>query len=219
MSKYVKENPLLLIGISGVTCGGKTTTATHLKNILPNVTVFSQDDYFLDIKDPRQTWIPELNHINFELITALDMEKMHKDIVDFISVNNLKPVDHVDKIICGTNGVQRTANFFNIVHDKVTELKLNILVIEGFSIFNYKPMQNLFHLKYYFTLDEEECFKRRINRVYEPADCPGYFEKCVWPEHLDQLNEVKMTVKDIKYFDGTSTNSVDKILRDIFLYT
>lgn len=219
MSKHAKENLLLIIGISGVTCGGKTTTATQLKEFLPNITVFSQDDYFLDVKDPRHTWIPELNHINFELITALDMEKMHKDILHFISVNNFKTVDHTDKIVFGTNGVQCATNNFNIVHDKMKELQLNILVIEGFSIFNYKPMENLFHLKYYFTLDEEECFNRRIKRVYEPPDCPGYFEKFVWPEHLDQLNEVKITVKDVKYFDGTSKNSADKILKDILLYT
>ncbi|XP_018563275.1 nicotinamide riboside kinase 1 [Anoplophora glabripennis] len=219
MSKYSKENLLLIIGISGVTCGGKTTTATKLKDLLPNTTVVSQDDYFiLDLEDPRHIWIPELNHINFDVITSLDMEKMYKDILHFISINNFKRVDYTDKIVFGTNGVQCSANILNIVRNKMEEAKLNILIIEGFSVFNYKPMQDIFDLKYYFTLDKEECLNRRLKRVYDPPDCPGYFEKCAWPEHLNHLDEVKNTVKDVKYIDGKNKNPVDRILKDIQLY-
>ncbi|KAJ8924568.1 hypothetical protein NQ315_000717 [Exocentrus adspersus] len=221
MFKYAKENPLLIVGISGVTCGGKTTTATDLKNILPNTTLFSQDDYFLDVDDTRHVWIPELNHINFDVISSLDMSKMYKDIQHFIAVNNFKQIKHGDTDTMayqtnGTeNGIHYTADISKSLCDQINDSKLSILIIEGFSIFNYEPMLHLFNLKYYFTLDQEECFKRRVKRVYEPPDCPGYFEKCVWPEYQQQLNEVKESVRDVKYLDGCDKNSVDKILKDI----
>ncbi|KAJ8969151.1 hypothetical protein NQ314_001892 [Rhamnusium bicolor] len=99
------EGNLIIIGISGVTCGGKTTTATQLNNIFPNSKIFSQDDYFLDVEDPRHVWIPELNHINFDILTSLDMEKMHDDILKFIGDNNLKRVNHVDKFGFESNGM------------------------------------------------------------------------------------------------------------------
>ncbi|KAJ8972784.1 hypothetical protein NQ317_009237 [Molorchus minor] len=216
---YLKmsQKNILIIGICGVTCGGKTTLATELNHILPSSKIFSQDDYYLDVSDCRHTFIPELNHINFDVLTSLDMERMHQDILKFISNNNLKPVGTKKKInlINGT-GIKDLRKY---VHDRVKKSELNVLIIEGFSILNYKPLLNLFNLKYYFTLSLEECKKRRDTRVYEPPDCPGYFEKCAWPEHLKQLDEVKMTITDVTYFTEHSRDIVEQILVDIVNYS
>jgi nicotinamide/nicotinate riboside kinase len=72
------SSKILIIGISGVTCGGKTTLAYKLNKMFPTSKLISQDDYFLDVDDPRHTWITELNHINFDILSSLDMEKMEK---------------------------------------------------------------------------------------------------------------------------------------------
>nr|CAI5839925.1 unnamed protein product [Callosobruchus analis] len=199
-----------IIGICGVTCGGKTTIATQLHNAIPNSKLFTLDDYFLDVEDPRHTWIPELKHINFDIVSSLDLEQLHKDLLAYIG--NSKPLK---------NGVKREVgnkmsmnHLHSFVHKRVSELKIKIIIVEGFCVFNYKPLEELCDLKYYLLLDKEECFKRRVQRVYEPPDCPGYFEQCVWPEHLKQLAEVKATVKDVVYFDNNSQNILDKMLTD-----
>lgn len=200
----------LVIGICGVTCGGKTTLATELNNILPNSKVISQDDYFLDVDDPRQTRIPELDHINFELLTSLDMEKMHNDICYILRNRKNMTSAATDTRYCVSNlQIQKLA------HDRVIETGMNVLILEGFSIFNYKPIEALCDLKYYLTLSKAQCSARRKNRVYEPPDCPGYFEKCVWPEYLKLFDDVQRNVKDVKYFHEHNKDRLRVVLVDI----
>lgn len=207
------QKSLLVIGISGTTCAGKTTTATELCEILPNCKIFTQDDYFLDVQDSRHTWIPELNHINYDILSSLDMEKMHTDIVNYIAKHEFTEMTTVRKSV--QNGLQMKELAKNI-YNKLTASNVHILIIEGFSIFNYKPLVPLFDLKYYLTIDRDECYRRRLNRIYDPPDCPGYFEKCAWPEHLAQKDEVLRTVENITYFDEYTVNVLEKILLDIY---
>lgn len=195
----------LVIGISGVTCGGKTTLATSLSELLPNSKVISQDDYFLDVNDPRHTWILELNHINFDIISSLDMEQMHMDILATLRNRDSAPNG---KVIPVPNSMLDVKELIKIRNVKV-------LIIEGFCIFNYKAIAGLCDVKYFFTLSEEECYRRRMKRVYEPPDCPGYFEQCAWPEYLRILEEVRNTVKDVVYFDGAKEQPVNFVLQDL----
>ncbi|CAH1998583.1 unnamed protein product [Acanthoscelides obtectus] len=211
---YEANEKYFIIGICGVTCGGKTTVATQLHKSIPNSKLFTVDDYFLDPSDTRHTWIPELNHINFDILSSLDLEQMHKDVLSYIG--NSKSLK---------NGVKRDSlNKMNMkhvqtfIHKRVSEVKIKIIIVEGFCLFNYKPLEDLCDVKYYFLLDKEECFKRRIMRVYDPPDCPGYFEQCVWPEHEKHLAAVRDAVKDVVYLDQNSQNVVEKIFADIASY-
>lgn len=200
---------VLIIGVSGVTCGGKTTTATYLNNILPGSKIFSQDDYFLPVDDPRHTVIGELNHINFDILSSLDNAQMHLDILDYVEKQNITNDSTVKHDF--SNGIEDDLQ--KTVSRLIRQLNLKVVIVEGFCIFNYKPMQDIFDLKYYFTLEEEECYKRRITRVYEPPDCPGYFEACVWPEHLKLKEEVQSTLEDVTYFvEKFDINSVIKMI-------
>lgn len=75
-----------IVGVSGVTCGGKTTFAGALRTAFPDAVVISQDDYFLPPDDPRHTHIPSLGHINWEISSALDMVKMTSDMQERLSM-------------------------------------------------------------------------------------------------------------------------------------
>lgn len=75
----------VVVGISGVTCGGKTTFAAALHNIFPDASIINQDVYFLQPDDARHTRIPSLNHLNWEILSALDMDKMRSDIKEVLS--------------------------------------------------------------------------------------------------------------------------------------
>lgn len=202
----------LVIGVSGVTCGGKTTLATELNNLFPNSRVISQDDYFLDVNDPRHTWVPELSHIHFDILTSLDMDKMFEDIENLISNNGTKKANSFQKISNIPLEEYTKSDLQKMINLKLKQSDTNLLIIEGFCIFNYRPIEYLCDLKYFFKLDREECFVRRNQRVYEPPDCSGYFEICVWPEYLKQLEDVKKNVNDITYFHNTLEPTLEVLL-------
>lgn len=55
------QTKVILVGLGGATCSGKTTLAKHLKNILPNSVIVHQDDFappeeLLPIKHGYQDW-------------------------------------------------------------------------------------------------------------------------------------------------------------------
>lgn len=204
----------LVIGICGVTCGGKTTLATELNNILPNSKVISQDDYYLDENDPRQTRIPELNHVNYELLTSLDMERMHSDIC-YLLTNRKNNFNSPKLKRRSNNFAVSDLEIHKLVRERVIETGTNVLILEGFSILNYKPIEAMCDLKYYLTLSKAECKERRKHRVYEPPDCPGYFEKCVWPEYLKLFDDVQRNVKDVKYFHERNEDRLKEVLIDV----
>lgn len=201
---------LLIIGISGVTCGGKTTLANELKKIIPSTMIISQDNYFFDNNDPRHTWIEELNHVNYDIISSLDMERMHQDVTEIIDKYNIVRC-HCRRT---KNGINRKMS--ELLNTQLKNTDCDILILEGFCIFNYKPLSDLCCLKYYFTLSKEDCYKRRSQRVYEPPDCPGYFEKCAWPEYLNLYQYVKDNVVDTVYLDGSLPQPIGEILIDIY---
>lgn len=75
----------IIVGVSGVTYGGKTTLAKLLHEKFANSAIFSQDNYFFPGNDIRHTIIPELNHVNWEIMSSLDMEKMRSDVSSVLS--------------------------------------------------------------------------------------------------------------------------------------
>ncbi|KAL5004127.1 hypothetical protein ScPMuIL_017583 [Solemya velum] len=88
------------------------------------------------------------------------------------------------------------------IQTKIDEHSCSVLFVEGFLIFNYEPLLSFFGKKYFLTLTQEECRRRRSLRVYNPADGPQYFDKVVWPEYINVLEQVKLQ-PDVKFLDGT----------------
>jgi len=165
-----------VIGISGATCSGKSTLADKIRDNFPTSVIVRQDDYFLPLDDLHHVKIQELNHINWELITSLDMQKMYSDIQEILR----SP---------GKN---------------TTDSKM-LLILDGFLLFKHKAITDLCDRKYFLTLTKEQCWERRKNRIYEPSDVPGYFDKIVWPEFVKYKNEVirNELYEIITFIDGS----------------
>ncbi|KAG8236569.1 hypothetical protein J437_LFUL015755 [Ladona fulva] len=193
----------LIIGISGVTCGGKTSLAVQLKSLLTKyflsqkcvvaISTISQDDYFLKADDPRHVYLPSLDHNNWELPTAVDLDAMYKTSQDIISVKN--------------DETQPEGK-----HDFKKKL-LGILLIEGFLVLNHKPTRSLCHMSYYLVLSRAICLSRRLCRSYDPPDVPGYFEDCVWPEHVYRRAEIFGKGKLVDYSDPLCMNELSQCLQ------
>lgn len=186
----------LVIGISGVTCGGKTTLAHKMFEFLTDpsnalkldrhtkiqtVKMINQDQYFLPEDDPRHTFIEQINHNNWEILKAMDIPRMCDDI----------------RAIIGDLGF-----LYSNRRVATQPLKhINILIIEGFLIFNVPLVVELCHLKFHLHVPYEKCFARRTERVYDPPDKVGYFETCVWPMYVKNFNEFR-ELEDLQVMNG-----------------
>ncbi|XP_046972506.1 nicotinamide riboside kinase 1 [Vanessa cardui] len=192
-----KMDSWIIIGVSGVTCGGKTTLANKLKNLLTPVYVFHQDKYFYLDDSPHHIKCDGLDHNNYDILSSLDMQAMFNDI--------MKTVDGENK-----------AHSFN---DERSGGKLQVngkkfMVLEGFTVMNYKPIMEICNLRYYFVLEYGECLARRCLRLYEPPDVDGYFDRCVWPEHIRYRAEIEKDNR-VKILDGRSHDALDVVVSDL----
>ncbi|KAM9262012.1 carnosine N-methyltransferase [Morus bassanus] len=179
---------VLIIGLGGVTNGGKTTLAEKLKKMLPNCDIISQDDFF---KPESEVETDERGFKLYDVLDALYMDEMVKTIRNWMK--NPASSDVV------TEEPQNTCDNLKNTND------VYILIVEGFLLYNYEPLNELWNRRYFLTLPYEECKRRRSTRVYQPADTPGYFDGHVWPMYLKYKNELEEDASNVVYLDGTKS--------------
>lgn len=188
----------LIIGISGVTCGGKSTLSQTLFNHLNNpsnvsclsdrvkigtVKIMNQDDYFYPDDYPHHEWIEQLSHVNYDVIEALNMTKMCSDLYTELGKRFV----------------------FYSKDQSVTSV--NIMIIDGFLIFNHGVLNRLCQLKFHIHLPYEKCYERRTQRKYDPPDCLGYFEICVWPMYEQHFDVIK-SKDDLLLLNGETSREL-----------
>uniref|UniRef100_A0A8D0ZAU0 Nicotinamide riboside kinase 1 n=1 Tax=Sus scrofa TaxID=9823 RepID=A0A8D0ZAU0_PIG len=169
-----------VIGIGGVTNGGKTTLARNLQKRLPNCSVISQDDFF---KPESEIETGENGFLQYDVLEALNMEEM------------------MSAISCWMESPSHSL----VSTDWRSIEEIPILIIEGFLLFNYKPLDHIWNRMYFLTIPYEECKRRRSTRVYDPPDAPGYFDGHVWPMYLKHRQEMENISWEIVYLDGTKS--------------
>lgn len=199
-----------VIGVSGVSCSGKTSLAQSIKDVFSDsvlteqffpkftigqVKLVCQDDYFWPIDHPNHEWIKvnDVNHINREQLSAMDMDKMCDDLMQIIGNDNVY--------------------LKNSINASESSVPLNILIIEGFLIFNYKLTAELCQVKICLNISFEKCFDRRKVRVYKQRTPPGYFERYTWPLYESHFNEYK-NMENLVIIDGgdSKESCTDKAL-------
>ncbi|NXP51864.1 NRK1 kinase, partial [Heliornis fulica] len=188
---------VLVIGLGGVTNGGKTTLAEKLKKMLPNCGIISQDDFF---KPESEVETDERGFKQYDVLDALYMDKMVKSVCDWVKN---PPVSSVvmEEMLSTPDRLKNTDDVY-------------ILVVEGFLLYSYEPLNELWDRRFFLTLPYEECKRRRSTRVYQPADTPGYFDGHVWPMYLKYKNELEEKASNIVYLDGTK--SQDELLSCVY---
>nr|XP_055128210.1 nicotinamide riboside kinase 1 isoform X3 [Symphalangus syndactylus] len=183
-----------IIGISGVTNGGKTTLAKNLQKHLPNCSVISQDDFFKpesEIETDKNGFLQYDVHLRFrhvgqtglELLTSGDLPTSASQSTGITVLEALNMEKMVAAISCWMESARRSV----VSTDKESAEEIPILIIEGFLLFNYNT------------------------RVYEPPDSPGYFDGHVWPMYLKHRQEMQDITWEVVYLDGTKSEE------DLFL--
>lgn len=181
---------LIVIGISGITGGGKTTLATRLFEYLADpqnsnvyngfhinqVVLMHQDKYFYTRDSPHHKWIPEINFINREILSAMDMDKFANDVKE--TVHKLQ-----------SDNFNKPENENN---DNSTQIIINILIIEGFLIYNDPRICQFCQLKFHIYLSYDLGLQRRMIRTFKHVNPKPewYYEHYIWPMYNKHLNEV-----------------------------
>lgn len=196
----------LIIGISGVSCCGKTTLASLLiehfssdetkqtllfeQNVrIDKVAVIKQDDYFYPTDSPNHVWVKDLNHINREHLGALNMAKMCEDLQELVGLNYMP---------------YNKSLFTSDLDKNCVPLNINILIIEGYLIFNHATVNDMCQLRICLKITFEKCLARRVVRVYPQPTPVGYFEQYVWPIYKKHYSEYK-DMDNLLHLNGDST--------------
>ncbi|KAG1873844.1 hypothetical protein F4604DRAFT_1925422 [Suillus subluteus] len=86
------KTKVILVGIGGASCSGKTTLTKHMKDIIPNSVIVHQDDFFLP--EEMLSTHQGLNTKNWDAPSAIDWPRMRKFLRDVKSFGSIPP-DHI----------------------------------------------------------------------------------------------------------------------------
>ncbi|XP_078070675.1 nicotinamide riboside kinase 1-like isoform X4 [Mustelus asterias] len=101
-----------IVGIGGVTNGGKSTLACKLKKALPNSVLLCQDTFFKPVNEV------EIGEDGFQQYDALDMEAMMNAVKAWMENMTVVHIGQEAPVLSENKGP-------------------NILIVEGFLLYNY----------------------------------------------------------------------------------
>ncbi|CAK6950659.1 nicotinamide riboside kinase 1 isoform X1 [Scomber scombrus] len=174
----------LVVGIGGMTNGGKSTLSKSLPEQIPNSCIIAQDSFF---KDDSVVPVDSNGFKQYDTLDALHMDKMMSEVESW---------QRDPELFLRGRGLtsERTSLLGNE--------EVFVLIIEGFLIFNYRPLNELFDKRYFMEIPYDVCKIRRSSRVYTPPDPSGYFDGYVWPMYLKNREVMQSMVSGIVFLDG-----------------
>lgn len=139
----------IVIGVSGGSASGKTTVAYRIKEVCKDsVELLCHDFYYLSQDDMP---FEERTKINYDHPNAFDTERLIKDI------KSLKEGNSIERPVYSYTENTR-------LKETVKVNPVNVIILEGFLIFENAELRSLMDIKVYVDTDADERLIRRIIR-------------------------------------------------------
>ncbi len=159
-----------VIGITGGSGSGKTYFVKKLTEQLPNTSVHSMDNYYIDRFDQPK----DKNGIeNFDTITSINSNKFTNDLKQLINGRSLELKEYV------YNSDKSGERLIDV-------RSASVIFVEGVFALHFEIIRNLLDLKIFIETPEYLMLKRRIKRDaeergYDLQDVLYRFEHHVMP--------------------------------------
>jgi len=198
----------MIIGICGGSGSGKTTLLNRLyteyKDLRPSV--FSMDNYYRPIEHQL---IDENGEVNFDLPTALDVDKLVSDL---------------QKLVNGEEIVVKEYHF-NAPPDKhvlITIKPSDIIIVEGLFLFHYPEVREVLDYSVFIHVDQKIQLDRRL---YRDQETRGYSREAIlyqWENHvIPCFDNYLLPYRDDADFlfrnDANADSDFDKLTMEIAL--
>lgn len=207
----------VVVGLSGVTRGGKSTLALKLVSSLPTTTAYlSQDEYILPNHHPAHPAAPPpMVGINKETLASVDMTRMLGDLRrvlatpphDLALADPCQLLDRSQVVGCALQEPRPPIR--GCARDSGLP---GVLVLDGHHLFGHPEVPPLCHLRYFLTLTRDQCQARGKQRKATSSflTSPLYFDLCIWPQYEEHLAAVRGGVGgEIRMLEGaTPTDSL-----------
>ncbi|KOG97034.1 ribosylnicotinamide kinase [Saccharomyces pastorianus] len=225
---------IILVALSGCSSSGKTTIAKLTANLFKEATLIHEDDFYkhdkdvpVDTKYNIQNWdSPEA--LDFKLFGAeLDLIKQTGKIATKLIHN-----DNVDDPFTKFCIDKQVWNELGAMYDSIDHDKYQVVIVDGFMIFNNTEISRKFDLKILVRAPYEVLKKRRSSRKgYQTLDSfwvdpPYYFDEFVYKSYREShaqlfvngdvegnLDPVK--AKHIKEFINNDNTPIESPLKSV----
>ncbi len=160
----------MIIGICGGSGSGKTTLLKRISKKYAGLkpVIFSMDNYYLPIQNQK---MDENGEINFDLPTALDEERLTKDLESLLSGHSIEIKEY----------------HFNSPPDKNILITLNpsdLIIVEGLFLFHFEKVKKMLDFSIFIDVTAETQLDRRL---YRDQESRGYSRESIlyqWKNHV-----------------------------------
>ncbi len=160
----------MIVGICGGSGSGKTTLLNRLFDHFDDVTpsVFSMDNYYLPIEKQA---IDENGQVNFDLPTALDIDRLQRDLHRLVSGESIVVKEY----------------HFNAPPDKHVLITIDpspLIIVEGLFLFHYEEVRKVLDYSIFIDVDPAVQLDRRL---YRDQETRGYSREAIlyqWKNHV-----------------------------------
>ncbi|KAG5734515.1 Nicotinamide riboside kinase [Termitomyces sp. T112] len=200
-----QKTRVILVGVGGATCSGKTTLAKHLKRILPDSVIIHQDDFA-----PPQELVPIHPIYEVQDWDAAPGAILWPKLVNFLRgvkatgkiPNDHRSHDHLNEqkeIKIDDEVRDRWIEVFEAIQKQREQQGEKVIwgLVDGFLLYWNQEVIDEIDVRVFLRVPEPVLRKRRHERHgYHTAegslwrDPPGYWEQIVYPAYVDAHRDV-----------------------------